>query len=200
MDDPAHDSRSYSSVAAIRTEDHVVWDEPDEISLDRLELGFVAASWLIALLVTAAIFALSTFVTSLLSDTAILGAENTDLGVLTILAAMSTFIGFVTTMVVRLVRVEHDRVVNSLGVAAFHVAVALLVFLATLAARSAIGVSLDDVFTGTVMDRLGNAFTVLERSSVAAIAACLLAIGMVPARGERPRGTQTDLTDQDHQL
>jgi hypothetical protein len=46
----------------------------------------------------------------------------------------------------------------------------------------------------------GNVLTVLERSSVAAVLACLLAIGMVPARGERPEGTQTDLTPQDRQL
>ena len=200
MDDPVHDSRSYSSVAAIHTEDHVVWDEPDAIDLDRLEVGFVAVSWLIAFAVTAVIFAISSLITAALSDAPLFGAENTDLGVLTILAAMSTFIGFVTTMVLRLVRVEHDRVVNSLAVAAMHVLLAMTVFFVTLAIRAANMESLDTVFTGTVMDRVGNVFTVLERSSVAAIAACLLAIGMVPARGARPRGTQTDHTPQDAQL
>jgi hypothetical protein len=200
MDDPEHDSRSYSSVAAIHTEDHVVWDEPDAITLDRLEVGFVAGSWLVAFVVTAVIFAISTLITAALSDAPLFGARNTDLGVLTILAAMSTFIGFVTTMVLRLVRVEHDRVVNSLAVAAMHVLLAMTVFFVTLAVRGANMESLDTVFTGTVMDRVGNVFTVLERSSVAAIAACLLAIGMVPARGARPTGTQTDRTPQDAQL
>jgi hypothetical protein len=196
---PATDS-AVLSIDDVHTEDHVVWDEPDRLSLDRLELAFVVSSWAIAMVVTAVIFALSSAIVAALVDDPLFGATSTDLGVMTILAAMSTFIGFVTTMVVRLVRVDHDRVVNSLAVAGIHVLVAVMVFLGSLAARAATGSGLDDVYDGSMSDRLGNVFTVLERSSAAAIVACLLAIGMVPARGERPVGTQTDLTPQDRQL
>jgi hypothetical protein len=189
------------SIDAVHTEDHVVWDEPDRFSLDRLEVGFVLMSWVVAMLATAAIFTVSSLIVAAVSSDPLFGETSTDLGVLTILAAMSTFIGFVTTMVVRLVRVDHDRVVNSLAVAVLHTVIAISLFLGTLAARAVTGDGIvDDAFDGSTLDRVGNLFSVLERSAAAAVVACLLAIGMVPARGERPQGTQTDHTPQDRQL
>lgn len=196
---PAPDSTS--GIAAIRTEDHVVWDEPDRFALGRLEPTFVLVSWLVALATTVVIFALSTGIVAMISDRPLTGETNTELGVLTILSAMSTFIGFVVVMTIRLVRVEHDRVVNSLAVAALHVGIAVLLFLGALAGQAAFdNTGASSIFDGSVTEQLGNVFTVLERSSVAAILACLLAIGMVPARGDRPEGTQTDITPQDRQL
>lgn len=201
VDTPAATAvRRRHEIDSIHTEDHVVWDEPDRIDLARLEPGFVVGSWLLGVLATVAIFALSTGVVSIVSAAPITGATNTELGVLTILSAMSTFIGFVVVMVMRLVRVDHDRVVNSLAVAALHVAVALVLFLGELVLRNTTDVAASTFLAGNRFDQLGNAFTVLERSSAAAVIACLLAIGMVPARGARPQGTQTDPTPQDRQL
>lgn len=189
-----------SAIAAIRTEDHVVWDEPDAVDVGRLELGFVVVSWLMCILATLVIFAASTAVVSLISQSSITGETNTELGILMLLAAMSTFIGFVSVMVWRLTNVDHDRVVNSLGVAALHVVVALVLFLVEITVYGISGNNASSILQGPWTDELGSAFTTLERSAGAAILACLLAIGMVPALGDRPVGTQTEATPQDRQL
>lgn len=197
--DPHGHDPSNAQVAAAEAPPRT-WGLPDDHTYQRVEPGFVLTSWLLCLLATIVVAALGVAVISLAADTPILGETNTEIGVLTIVAAMATFIGFVVTMAVRLVSVEHDRLLNSMSVAAVHVGFALVLFLGNLLLREVAGVDIGSAFTGPWTDELGNVFTVLERSSVAAIAACLLASGMVPARGERPAGTQTAPTPTDNQL
>lgn len=183
----------------ISTEDHVVWGGRRN-PISRVEWGFVVVSWLACLLLSAVIAAIGVAATAAFSETPILGETNTELGVLTVISAMSTFIGFAVMMSLRLTRVSHDRLSNSVAVAVLHIAVAATLFLAELGIRATVGESASSPFDGTWTDELGNAFTVLERSAVAALLACLLAAGMVPARGDRPDGTQREDTVRDRQL
>jgi hypothetical protein len=92
-------------------------------------------------------------------------------------------IGFAVVMTLRLVRVQHDRLTNSLAVAALHIAVA--------------GVA---ALVGVFVSGSPDALIVLERSAAATIIGCGLAVGMVPAVGERPTGTQREPADTDRQL
>lgn len=198
MDTDSHGHVPSNAQVAAAEEPPRTWG--DERARSEVEPGFVVTTWLLCLVTSIVIAALGVGVVALASDTPLFGETNTELGVLTILAAMGTFIGFVVVMTFRLVRVEHDRLLNSMSVAALHVAFALVLFLGDLALRGIAGVDLGSVFSGSWTDELGNVFTVLERSAAAAIAACLLAVGMVPARGDRPKGTQTDATPTDLQL
>lgn len=187
--------------ARIAAADHPEWGAPDQTLAQRVVPGFVLSSWLLALAASVALFAIGLGVMSLISSRPLFGETNTELGVAMIVAAMATFIGFVTVMVLRLPHVSHDRMVNSLSVAAVHVTFALLLFLGNLAIRGITGEGAGSlIFTGTWTDEVGNAFVVLERSAAASVLACLLAVGMVPARGPRPTGTQTDVLPQDEQL
>ncbi|MCW2959955.1 MAG: hypothetical protein JWM90_342 [Thermoleophilia bacterium] len=178
---------------------HPTWSEPEAHFLQRIVPSFVLTSWLLSLLATAVLATGILLILSAVSDAPLTSTENASLGVSSIAAAFATFIGFVLVQIARLPKVAHDRLVNSLAVAALHVSVAFLILIAELIARGS-GWDPASGFGGTWTDQLGNAFIVLERSAVAAIAACLLAVGMVPARGERPVGTQTDPTIQDRQL
>lgn len=196
----AVDPEPASSIATARTEDHVVWDDPDRVASGRLEVGFVVTTWLMCVALTVVLFAVSAGIVAVISQRPLGGDTNTELGVLMILSAMSTFIGFVVMMGMRLVHVAHDRVVNSLAVAALHVSVALVLFLGALAVRQITGSSVSSLLGGGWSEQLGTTFTVLERSAAASVIACLLAIGIVPARGDRPRGTQSGAVDQDRHL
>lgn len=175
------------------------WGDHDANLLDRLVPSWVGTTWLLSLALTFALAVLGTLFAAAVSDTPLTGETNTELGVLTIVAAMSTFIGFTVVLTARLVRVSHDRLVNSFAVAGLHVAVAIVLFAIELSLQG-FGVGVADVFDGPGTDEVGNAFTLLERSSVAAILASLLSVGMVPARGGRPGGTQVGPTPQDRQL
>ncbi|MCW2928279.1 MAG: hypothetical protein JWM86_2247 [Thermoleophilia bacterium] len=180
-------------------EPHPEWGG-DRNPVHGIEMGFVARSWLVCLLATAVLAALGTGFVALVSDTPLTGETNTELGVLTIVSAFATFLGFAVAMSVMLTRVAHDRLANSMAVAGLHVAVAVALFAVNLLVRALTGTDAGSVFDGPWTDEVGNAFTVLERSAVAAIGACLLAAGMVPARGERPARTQTQQAPTDYQL
>ncbi len=194
------DSNSSRSSTAIRNDPPpAYWGDHDANPLDRLEPGWVASTWALCIALTLGLGALGTLFAVAVSDTPITGQTNTELGVLTIVAAMATFIAFAVVITARLVRVPHDRLVNSLAVAALHVAVAVVLFGIELALQ-ALGTGAADIFSGSWAEQVGNAFAVLERSSAAAILAALLAVGMVPARGDRPSGTQVGATPQDRQL
>lgn len=186
--------------ARIATADHPEWGAPDQTLASRIVPGFVLTSWLMCLAAAVALFAIGLGIVALISSQPLFGETNTELGVATIVAAMATFIGFVVVMVLRLPHVSHDRMVNSISVAAVHVAFALTLFLGNLAVRGITGDGAGTLFTGAWTDELGNAFVVLERSAAASVLACILAVGMVPARGPRPTGTQTDVLPQDEQL
>lgn len=175
------------------------WGDHDLSPMTRLVPSWVATTWLACLALTFAIAAIATVLVAAFSDSPLTGATNTDLGVLTIIGAMSTFIGFSTMLAARLVRVDHDRFVNSLAVAVLHVGIAVVLFAIELALHSA-GMGASDLLDGNGTDEIGNAFTMLERSAAAAFVAALLATGMVPARGDRPTGTQVGATPQDRQL
>ena len=190
---------SSPSAAAVAPSPHPEWGDHEARVRTRLDFGWIVSTWALCVLAALAIAGVGALIVGSLSETPLTSETNTELGVLTILAAMGTFIGFVVVLVMRLTKVDHDRLSNSLAVAAFHVGVAILLFGTELALQAA-GVGVADVFTGPWTDEVGNAFTVLERSAVASILAGLLAAGMVPARGGRPVGTQTEATPQDLQL
>jgi hypothetical protein len=194
------DSEPNRSATAVRTDPPpAYWGDHDAHPLERLEPGWVVTTWALCVLMALGLATLGTLFAMAVADTPITGETNTELGVLTIVAAMSTFVGFVVVLVARLVRVDHDRLVNSLAVAALHVLVAIALFAVELALQG-LGMGVGDVFDGPWTDEIGNAFTVLERSSAAVILAALLSVGMVPARGDRPTGTQTGYQPQDRQL
>lgn len=195
MDQSSHDA----FVAAIEAEEHPEWGEHDRSILDRLEPRFVVVTWLQCVAATLAFSALVAGVFLLVSDATLTGSTGTELGVPTIIAALSTFIGFSAVMSLRLVDVEHDRLVNSLAVGALHVGVSLVILLIEVVGRTTGDFGVSTVFEGSFGTQLGNAATLLERSSAAAIVACLLAVGVVPARGGRPAGTQHG-SEQDAQL
>ena len=194
------DTEPTRSASAVSTEaPPAYWGDHELHVWNRLAPGWVVTTWALCIAMALGFAALGTLFALAVSDTPITGETNTELGVLTIVAAMSTFIGFVVVLVARLVRVDHDRLVNSLAVAALHVAVAVILFAIELVLQG-FGLGAADVFDGPWTDEVGNAFTVLERSSAAVILAALLAVGMVPARGGRPGGTQTGYQPQDRQL
>lgn len=175
------------------------WGDHDANPLERLALGWVASTWVACIALALAIATLASLIVASLSESPLTGAQNTDLGIFTIIGAMSTFIGFAAVITLRLVRVDHDRLINSFAVAGLHVLVSVALFAVELVLQG-FGVGIADALQGNLVDQVGNAFTVLERSSAAAIIAALLSVGMVPARGERPTGTQTGATPQDLQL
>ncbi len=190
------DSDTARSASAVRTDPPpAYWGDHDANVLDRLEPRWVVATWAMCVGVGLVFAALATVFATIVSEAPITGESGSNLGLLTIIAAMSTFFAFAVTLTLRLVRVDHDRLVNSLAVAFFHVVVAAVIFLLTLALEG-FGVSLDD----DLVSDLANALAVFERSAVAAILGAFLAVGMVPARGERPTGVQTGATPQDRQL
>ncbi len=188
-----------TALARAADESHPEWGDHDRSVVDRIEPAFVATSWLASLAVSAvvAVFAIAVF--ALAADTPLLGATGTELGVATVIGALSTFIGFAATMTWRLVRVDHDRLVNSLAVGVLNIAVAAVVALTEVVVRSSTGSGIGDMFQGTDGDQLANTLAVLERTSAAALVGCLLAVGMVPASGDRPSGTQ-GAADSDSQL
>lgn len=175
------------------------WGDHDANVFDRVVPGWVFATWGLCVGAGLAIATVATIFAAAVSETPLTGETNTELGLLTIVAAMSTFIAFAVVLTMRLVKVDHDRLVNSLAVAAVHVLATVGLFSVELVLQS-LGIGMSDIYDGTWTDEVGNAFTVLERSSAAAILGALLAVGMVPARGGRPEGTQTGATPQDRQL
>ena len=190
---------SPAAAAAVAGSPHPEWGDHGARFSTRLAPGWIVSTWVLCLLAAAAIAVVSAFIVDALSSTPLTGETNTELGVLTIVAVMATFVGFVGVLVARLTKVPHDRLANSLAVAALHVVVAIVLFAVELGLQAA-GTGATDALDGSWTDQLGNAFNVLERSSAAAILASLLAVGMVPARGDRPVGTQTSPTPQDRQL
>lgn len=199
--DPSMDTSRHDELhARIAAADHPEWGAPDQTILQRIVPGFVLSTWAMCLAASVLLAAVGLGIIALISSRPLFGETNTELGVAMIVSAMATFIGFSVVMVMRLPHVSHDRLVNSLSVAAVHVGFAVLLFATDLLVRVTTGSGAGSIFTGPWTDELGNAFTILERSSAAAIAACLLAVGMVPARGPRPAGTQTELASQDEQL
>jgi hypothetical protein len=195
-----HDHRTATSAAAVHTDPPpAVWGDHDSRFLSRVEPGWVVTTWLLAVVAMLAIAAAATAIVAAVSESPLTSDTNTGLGVLTIIGAMSTFIAFAVVITARLVRVDHDRLSNSLAVAAFHVGVAIVLFAVELVLQG-LGIGVADTLEGTWTDEVGNAFTVAERSSAAVILAALLSAGMVPARGGRPTGTQVGPTPQDRQL
>jgi hypothetical protein len=180
--DPA-EPRAPASIAQIRTEDHVVWNEDDRSVLARVEPRFVVVTWLESVAAALVIVGVSALIVRALSDRPLTGGTATELGVLTILAAMGTFLGFAVVLTLRLVQVSHDRLANAIAIAALH-----LVFAGIAAAAT--------VTFGWSADVL----IVFERTAAATIVGCGLAVGMVPAVGSRPTGTQTDATPTERQL
>lgn len=178
----------------------VAWGAPDRTILQRIEPRFVVGSWALSMLATVVLAVLSLLVVSLVTSTPLNADTDAGTGVVLIVAAMATFIGFVVVMAFRLVRVAHDRLVNSLAVAMLHLAVAALAIGAEFAIFAAAGADFTNTFGRPLSNNVGHAVGALERSAAAAIAACLLAAGMVPAMGGRPSGTQTAATPTDEQL
>jgi hypothetical protein len=195
--DPEHEHSP--EVAAVLAEEHPTWGDHETHLWQKLDLGWIATTWLLAMLLGAVFAAVATSIIAMLADTPITGETNTELGIAAVIGAISTFLAFAVVVTFRLVRVEHHRLVNSLSVGVFHVLVAIAAFAVELVLQAA-GVGLGDMFDGPGTDEVGNVFATFERSSVGAILGCLLAVGMVPATGERPRGTQVDITPQDRQL
>lgn len=179
---------------------HPEWGDHDRSVLDRIEPRFVVVSWLWGLGTTLAFASIASAVYVLVTGRALTGDVSAEFGVLGLIFAFSTFIGFVVTMFWRLVRVEHDRLTNSMAVAALHVAFAVVLFGIELSVRAATGTGLTENVEGGWAQEVGNGFLALERSAAASVIACLLAVGMVPARGPRPRGTQHAERNQDAQL
>lgn len=200
MDDHAGTPSNVAVANGTLDDPHPVWGDGDRGWVGRVEPGFVLRSWAVCLAVAVVLAVVATLIISALSSAPVLGETNTELGVLTIVSSMSTFIAFAVMMAIQLSYVAHDRLTNSLAVAALHVGLAVLLFAGEFVARSIVGESVSASFDGTWTDELGNAFTVLERSAAASVLACLLAPGMVPARGDRPSGTQTDVVPTDRQL
>ena len=194
------DSEPVRSASAVRDDaPPEYWGDHDANVLDRVVPRWVLATWAMCVGAGLAIALVATIFAAAVSESPLTGETNTNLGLLTIVAAMSTFIGFAVVLTMRLVKVEHDRLVNSLAVAAVHVLMTVGLFAVELILQS-LGIGVSDIYDGAWTDEVGNAFTVLERSSAAAILGALLAVGMVPARGDRPAGTQTGATPQDRQL
>lgn len=196
---PSASTPAASATAVSPDAPPVYWGDHDANPMQRLVPGWVVSTWAMCAVAALALGALFTLIVAAVSDVPITGETNTELGVLTIVAAMSTFIAFAIVLTARLVRVPHDRLVNSVAVALLHIVVAIVLFAVELALQG-FGMGVGDVFDGPWTDEIGNAFTVLERSSAAAVVASLLSVGMVPAVGDRPQGTQTGVTAQDRQL
>jgi hypothetical protein len=185
------DDRSDSTRTAVLPPDaQPVWGGHDRRLREKLDLGFIASSWALCFAATLALAALVSGVFTLLSQAPLTGITGTELGVLGIIFGFSTFVAFVMVMTWRLQHVSHDRLVNSMSVAAVHTGLALILFLGELAGRTLFGVGASETFEGGIRQQVGNVFLVLERSAAASVLACLLAVGMVPAYGSRPEGTQ----------
>jgi len=176
------------ALAAVAASPHPEWGDHEAHLRTRLDMGWIASTWVLCVAASLAAFAVGAFIVGSFTDTQVTDPSSTDLGVLTIVAVMSTFMAFVGVLVARLTLVEHDRLANSFAVAALHLVVAGAVFVVTLAIE------------GGISGQVDTAFSLLERSAAAAVLASLLAVGMVPARGGRPEGTQTGPTSQDYQL
>jgi hypothetical protein len=195
-----NDDRSPALEAALQSSEHPEWGDHDIPVLERIEPRFVAITWLWCTAATLALAAIGGLAFVLVTGRELTGTAGAEFGVLGIIFAFATFIAFVVTMVVRLVRVDHDRLANSMAVAALHVAVAVVLLLVELALLQFVGSGVTDAIEGGPLQQLGNVFVALERSAAVAVLACLLAVGMVPARGPRPAGTQHVARDQDSQL
>lgn len=172
--------------------DRLVWSQPAEAFTHRIKLGWALVTWLIAM----PFILLSGFIGVLLTDW-VNPNDATDAQLTLLALVFGTLITFVTVLSFRLLLIDHDRLLNSMMVAAVHVALCIVV-LALGFLLPLVGVNWP--IPGSFHDELGVIFTSLERSAAISIVACGLVAGTLPATGGRPAGTQTDAMPTDRQL
>jgi hypothetical protein len=115
-----------------------------------------------------------------------------------VVAAGSAFIAFTAVMFVRLPRIDHDRMLNSLSIGALHAAVATSLSLIGIALWIAdVGIVPVD---GSSSDALVRLSIAVGLTAPAALVACAETAGIMPARGAVPAATQTEDTPRDWQL
>jgi hypothetical protein len=173
-----HDDHPRSSVTAATSEPHAEWGEHDSLA-SRLDLRFVVRTWTASLLVSAVFAAVVDAFVILLSDQPVAGASGTDIGLLTIVFSLSTFVGFMVAASTRLGRIAANHMENGLAIGVLHVLVGAVVLLALIALNgTADGVP--DPFTGSVLDHVTRTLAVAAIAAPFALVGCLIAIGIAP--------------------
>jgi hypothetical protein len=162
------------------------WSHPSEGWRNRINWRFVFVSWAIALAVTA----VTTFVAVLAAVFVQGGFTKVDAPIAIIVSAFTSFLSFAVVLLYRLPKVDHDRFLHGLAVAAVQTAVTFLFGLISVAVRASVEVS-------TPFNELG---LITMIPAVAAIVGCALAASVMPARGPVPSGTQTAEEPTDRQL
>ncbi len=162
------------------------WSHPLERWQDRIQWKFAIVSWAIALAVTVVVTFAAVLVAILVQG----GLSDDDVPIATIVAAFASFLSFFVVLVRRLPKLDHDRFLNSVAVAAIQTAVTLVLGLTSVIVRASVDVS-------TPFSELGLIAIVPVAAS---IVACISAASMLPARGPAPHGTQTSEEPTDWQL
>ena len=170
----------------IKHDDHVEWSHPIEGWHTRIKWKFVFASWMIALTVTVIVTLVAVLVAILLQG----GLSEDAPPIAIIVSAFTSFLSFAFVLVHRLPKLEHDRLLNGLAVAAVQTAVTLILGLTAIVVRASMDVS-------APFDELGLIAVI---PAVASIVGCGLAASVLPARGPAPAGTQTAEEPTDRQL
>lgn len=171
--------------AAVAVDPHPHWSEPAHDLRSRIHIGWIVSTWGFAALATVLLSAVAMGVLALTVDPFAQGRGSVSV----IATGSSTMIAFVLVLWRRLPLLPDDRLLNSLGVAATHVAVAIAAF-AVGAVLAAYGQT--DWIPGDVDEEIGLIFVSLERSAAVVIVAALLVPGVIPGRGPVPAGTERD--------
>ena len=176
-------------IALARTveQPHPEWGDHDQGVADRLDLRFVLQTWAEAILATLAFGGITIGLLELVTDPPITNSDTAfAYGIGTVVFAFATFLCFAGVLVWRLPRLDADRLVNSLAVGIAHVATATVIAAVAIITWAVA----DPSITSGWIDSLATVLTLLVEGAPAAVFAVLLAVGMVPARGSMPSGTQ----------
>jgi hypothetical protein len=186
MDDDLHLPTS----AVVAATDRQTWTDPDHVVRDGIDARFVVTTWAASFAATLLVVGIAALVIAVAAPGTLGSESSTGLGVLGIVAGIATFLAFATVVSWRLEHFHGDRLVNGLAVSALHLAIAGGAFLVELVARLVLSFDWAATAAADVAASIGDLAALLQLTAATSIVGCLLAIGIVPARGERPSGTQ----------
>jgi hypothetical protein len=133
---------------------------------------FIASTWIICGLLLGLLFTIALFVVNQAISVSTGWREE----LVYLIAFSATFFVFLVVLNLRLPSIQHDRMLNSLAVGSVHVGVVL------------VGAAVAGFMDSSI--NLFDARLALIWTAPAALVACLIAPGLLPAEGDSPDGIQ----------
>lgn len=190
---------SRSTTTATSTVDpHPEWGDHTTTTLQKVDVPWVLSTWFWCVAATLVFSGIVSAIVAFGGNADLVGTDRgIGYGIGTVIFSLGTFISFTIVLAILLLRERGDRLINSLAISVVHVSAALVIMLGYLAVRAIVAPGAEGLVDGVWADRIGTTVSLLVEASPAAIFACLLAVGMVPAGGQPPAGTINPTSSDD---